>query len=91
MAFTEEEEDDLKARLEWQAGLDMGVCWLSAEEARSMEPGLGEGIRGALYSPQEGHLNSRRLVRAFAREPREEELPSFKTQKSRDCCLPETA
>ena len=66
VAFTEEEEDDLKARLVWQAGLDMGVCWLSAEEARSMEPGLGEGIRGALYSPQEGHLNSRRLVRAFA-------------------------
>ena len=66
VAFTEEEEADLKARLAWQAGLDMGVCWLSAEEARSMEPGLGEGIRGALYSPREGHLNSRRLVRAFA-------------------------
>ena len=66
LAYTEEEETGLRARLKWQADLDMGVRWLSPEEARSIEPGIGEGVRGALYSPQEGHLNSRRLVRALA-------------------------
>ena len=66
MAFTEEEESDLKGRLEWQTPLNMGVRWISAQEAHSMEPALAEGARGALLSPQEGHLNSRRLVRALA-------------------------
>ncbi len=66
LAFTDEEEAALKARLAWQADLDMGVRWLSPEEARNLEPGIGEGVIGALHSPQEGHLNSRRLVRAFA-------------------------
>ena len=66
VAFTEEEESDLKARLEWQAPLNMGVRWISAQEARSLEPALAEGVRGALFSPQEGHLNSRRLVWALA-------------------------
>lgn len=66
LAFTGEEEAALKARLEALAPLDMGVCWLSPQEARSVEPGIGQGIRGGLHSPQEGHLNSRRLVRAFA-------------------------
>ena len=66
LAFTEEEESGLKARLDLLGGLDMGVRWLSAGEAKGREPGIGEGVRGAMHSPQEGHLNSRRLVRAFA-------------------------
>ncbi len=66
LAFTKEEEAALKARQAALADLDMGVCWLSPEEARNLEPGIGDGVRGALHSPQEGHLNSRRLVRAFA-------------------------
>ena len=44
----------------------MGVRWLTAQEAYRAEPALGEGVRGALSSPNEGHLNSRRLVRAYA-------------------------
>ncbi|MBI4282559.1 MAG: glycine oxidase ThiO [Chloroflexi bacterium] len=66
IAKTPEEEEGLKARLKWQEPLNMGVRWLTAQELRRMEPALGEGVRGALFSPQEGHLNSRRLVRAFA-------------------------
>lgn len=65
-AFTAEEETALMTRLEWQGPLGMDVRWLSAGEALQMEPALGEGVRGALFSPQEGHVNSRRLVRAFA-------------------------
>ncbi|MBI2855306.1 MAG: glycine oxidase ThiO [Chloroflexi bacterium] len=66
VAFTEAEESELKARLEWQMPLNMEVRWISAQEAGSMEPALADGARGALFSPQEGHLNSRRLVRALA-------------------------
>ena len=66
LALTQEDEEGLKARLEWQEPLGMEVRWLTSQEVRHKEPALGEGIRGALYSPQEGHLNSSRLVRAFA-------------------------
>jgi glycine oxidase len=66
LALSPEDEEGLKARLEWQEPLEMGVRWLTSQEVRRMEPALGEGILGALFSPQEGHLNSRRLVMAFA-------------------------
>lgn len=66
MALTKEDEKNLEARLKWQEPLTMGVRWLSAQKTYRMEPALGEGVQGALFSPQEGHLNSRRLVRAYA-------------------------
>ena len=66
LALTQEDEKNLSTRLEWQEPLNMGVKWLDSQETCRMEPALREGIRGALFSPQEGHLNSRRLVRAFA-------------------------
>jgi glycine oxidase len=66
LATTTDDEKNLEARLKWQEPLNMGVRWLNAQETRSREPALAENIRGSLFSPQEGHLNSRRLVRAFA-------------------------
>ena len=66
LAFSPEDEERLKARLEWQEPLGMDVRWLSAQEAHRLEPSLADGVTGALLSPQEGHLNSRRLVRALA-------------------------
>ena len=66
LALTGEDEEALQARLKWQEPLNMGVRWLDSWEAYRMEPALREGLRGALFSPLEGHLNSRRLVRAFA-------------------------
>ena len=66
VAVTEDEESELRGRLEWQEPLGMDVRWLGAQEVRRAEPALGEGVRGALFSPNEGHLNSRRLVRAYA-------------------------
>jgi glycine oxidase len=66
LAFTPEDEERLRARTEWQEPLDMGVRWLSAEEAHRLEPGLADEVMGAPLSPQEGHLNSGRLVRALA-------------------------
>ncbi|MBF8266585.1 MAG: Glycine oxidase ThiO [Dehalococcoidia bacterium] len=66
LAFTPEDEDRLRARMEWQEPLGMGVQWLSSQEARLVEPALGEEVTGALLSPREGHLNSGRLVRALA-------------------------
>ena len=66
VAVTDDEERELRSRLEWQGPLGMDVRWLTAQEAYRAEPALGEGVRGALSSPNEGHLNSRRLVRAYA-------------------------
>ena len=66
IAVTEDEETELRSRLPWQEPLDMDVRWLEPWEAYRAEPALGEGVRGALFSPNEGHLNSRRLVRAYA-------------------------
>ena len=66
LAFTPEDVEKLGARMEWQEPLGMGVRWLSAEEAHRLEPALAEGVTGALLSPQEGHLNSGRLVKALA-------------------------
>ena len=66
LALTQEDEKDLSTRLKWQEPLNMGVRWLDSQETHRMEPALGESVRGSLFSPQEGHLNSRRLVRAFA-------------------------
>ena len=66
IGVTEDEEAELRGRLSWQEPLGMGVRWLEPQEVYRAEPALGEGVRGALFSPNEGHLNSRRLVRAYA-------------------------
>lgn len=66
ISLTPEDDEDLNARLKWQVPLKMGVRWLSTRETHNMEPALREDIRGAIFSPQEGQLNSRRLVKALA-------------------------
>ncbi len=43
-----------------------GLEWLDAEAARSRVPLLGEGVLGALWSPQEGHVYSPLMTRAYA-------------------------
>ena len=47
-----------------QAGLSAG--WLDREEARELQPGLSSAAIAALYLPEDGQVNSPRLVRALA-------------------------
>ena len=43
-----------------------GTEWLAAEAAQEREPGLADGVHGALWSPREGHVYSPYLARAYA-------------------------
>ncbi len=64
-AFSEAEEQRLRGLAKRLVGLPLH--WLSAEEARALEPALSPDIRGALFSPDEHQVSADRLVRAFAR------------------------
>lgn len=50
----------------WQREAGLPVRWLEAEEARELEPGLPAATVAALYLPEDGQVNSPRLVRALA-------------------------
>ena len=56
----------LRERFRWLEGLQRGVQWLDAGSLRDAEPSLDPIAHGALYSPQEGHVQSRRVVQALA-------------------------
>ena len=43
-----------------------GLEWLDEKAARNAAPGLAEDVVGALWSPNEGHVRSPGLARAFA-------------------------
>ncbi|MGA2286175.1 MAG: glycine oxidase ThiO [Dehalococcoidia bacterium] len=65
VASSEPEEQRLRSLTKRLVGLPLH--WLSAEEARTLEPALSPEIRGALFSPEEHQVGADRLVRAFAR------------------------
>ena len=67
LAFIESEVKELQNRLEWQSKLGMGIEWLDRKQTLELEPNLNIDVQGSLFSPNEGHVNSRRLVNAFAR------------------------
>ena len=69
ICLTDEEVQDRAAKLAW---LDREVgdpgyrhVVLSADEARQRMPGLGPEVRGATYSPMDGHCNPLKLFRAL--------------------------
>lgn len=66
VAFTEEEEEQLKTPLGWQQESGLEVRWLDSLQLRSIEPALPETVRGCVYSPEEHQVQSPRLVQAFA-------------------------
>ncbi|MBA3609989.1 MAG: glycine oxidase ThiO [Rubrobacter sp.] len=65
VASSVEGERDLYARYSWQAGLGLSARWLSGEEARDLEPALSPDVSAALYLPEDGQVNSPRLVQAL--------------------------
>lgn len=67
IAFTEEEERELRD-LQVLAQLEgMEVDWLNQEDLLMTEPALSSDIRGALYSVGEHQIRAVRLTSAFAR------------------------
>ena len=61
-----ESEEALAARYRWQKRLGLPVRWLEADETRELEPALSPDTVAALHLPDDGQVNSPRLVQALA-------------------------
>ena len=66
VALDEDGEKALRATFSRQCGDGLPVHWLAGEEVRKLEPGLSPGIRAAILSPEEWHIEPRKLTRALA-------------------------
>ena len=67
LAFTAQDEADLERRYEWQTRAGLTIMKLSTAEARTLEPGIAENLRGALKFPRDIQVDNRRLLRALVR------------------------
>ena len=74
LAFTEEEERDLLAKMAWQQRLEpargsntrLDVSWVRGDDLPRVEPLLGPGVRGAILSAHEAQVDAYRLSVALA-------------------------
>ena len=62
VAFTPAQVDELKRNLRWQVELGLGVKWLDSREILDLEPEVGKGLLGGVFSPGEGCIHGQRLV-----------------------------
>jgi glycine oxidase len=58
------DEDVLARRLRWQQAADLRAIRLTREQARGMQPELGDGVRWAVHFPDDHWLDPRRLATA---------------------------
>ena len=65
LAFTADEERELRQRYEWQTSEDLPVEWLSRGEARRLEPSVSRKARCALRFPNDWQVENRRLIEAL--------------------------
>lgn len=65
-ALTLEEAESLQRRSQFAARLGVGVEWVDADAARTLEPGLTPAVAGAVYAPDDGQVDNRRLLAALA-------------------------
>lgn len=65
VALNEREEETLKAKYQWQREAGYDVQWLMGKELQEVEPLLTNLATAAIYSPKEGHINNRMLLRAL--------------------------
>lgn len=66
VAFTEEDETALRARLAWQSALALPIEPLTADEIREAEPNLSPAVRFGLYLAGDRRIDNALLVRALA-------------------------
>ena len=66
LAFTEEDENELHKRYEWQARTGLEVEKLSGDTAKLLEPCIADGVRAALRFPLDTQVENRRLITALA-------------------------
>jgi glycine oxidase len=65
VAFTDDEDAELRTRLAWQQNQGLAVEWLDRDAARTLEPHLSERVRCAVRFPNDFQIENRRLVEAL--------------------------
>jgi glycine oxidase len=65
VGFTDQDEAELRRRLEWQQVEGLRAEWLTGEDARRMEPCLSETVRCALRFPDDYQIENRKLLEAL--------------------------
>jgi glycine oxidase len=67
LGFTQQDEEELRRRHQWQTGAGLQVEWLTGDEARRLEPCVATNVRCALRFPRDVQVENRRLVDALVR------------------------
>ncbi|MBO8164568.1 MAG: glycine oxidase ThiO [Brevibacillus sp.] len=65
VAMDEREQAAFWERYGWQQAKGCQVQWLENSQLKRMEPNLSGDAKAAIYSPAEGHVNSRMLLKAL--------------------------
>ncbi|HYE65651.1 MAG TPA: glycine oxidase ThiO [Pyrinomonadaceae bacterium] len=66
LAFTEEDEEEIERRYQWQTRAGLQVERLTGDEARLLEPCISPLVRRALRFPLDVQVENRRLLAALA-------------------------
>lgn len=64
-AFDSNHESQLKQRFDWQKREGLNCEWLGPDQIKTRFPFLNSGALGAFWAPDDGQVNSSRLVEAF--------------------------
>ncbi len=64
VAFSDQNESDLRERFEWQQSQGLRIEWLDGDSARQLEPCLSDKVRCALRFPKDYQVDNRKLVQA---------------------------
>ncbi|XJZ25725.1 glycine oxidase ThiO [Bacillota bacterium Lsc_1132] len=67
IAETEDIAVELKNQVTFQQNWDSSIQWVDFKELREMEPNLAPSVFGAMYLPNDGHVQPAKLSLAFAK------------------------
>ncbi len=67
IAETEDMAVNLKNQVVFQRSWDSSIQWLDSNELLQMEPNLAPTVAGAMYLPNDGHVQPTKLALAFAK------------------------
>lgn len=67
VGFTEDDEQEMRRRFDWQTRAGLRVEWLAGEDARHLEPNIASNVRCALRFPDDWQVENRRLTEALVR------------------------
>lgn len=65
VASEESEITDLRAKYRWQKEAGCNLAWLEKDALQELEPLLSEKLMAGIYSPEEGDVNNRLLLKAL--------------------------